>query len=112
MCLPNIFWNIDKATIFRWFNLWYYPQANIQIFGQVKGHISSKQNLTLFDIPPTPLERKGAFLKFIITGPFYLFQGLVTWTITCYFVYTPFLINLSRLLKSIIAAAIAQAKSV
>ncbi|KAL2508566.1 hypothetical protein Fot_32213 [Forsythia ovata] len=71
-CVVGLCCPLAEIPIMKLLELWYYPQANVEIFG----------------------------------------QGLVSWTMTCYFVYTPFLTNISRLIKSLISTSNSEETSV
>jgi hypothetical protein len=79
---------LAEIPIMQFFHLWYYPEANIEIFGQV---ISVYTDI----IKQKHTHDSVSFLFCLLV------KGLVTWTTTCYFVYTPFLINLARWLRTV-----------
>ncbi|MCL7033963.1 hypothetical protein MKW94_026447 [Papaver nudicaule] len=92
-CIIGFGCPLAEVPIIKIFHLWYYPQANIEVFGQV-----TNKRLKAFRLALEVFSDSRFLFLFL------KMQGLISWS-TCYFVYTPFLTNLARWLKSTMVVA-------
>ncbi|TVU22400.1 hypothetical protein EJB05_32093, partial [Eragrostis curvula] len=97
-CLVGTACPLAEIPLIKLLGCWSYPNADVHLLGEVR-FLASSTTVRIISSSRRAI-LLSPVLSRVTSSPCGLLQGLVSWTTTCYFVYTPFLANLARWLKS------------